>query len=377
MKTKKIRVLVITMLLSTLSFAGTYVAYPAGSTNCDIKLVGYQTIQAAVNAVPSGSTIEVCPGIYPEQVVISKPLTLAAFTGAASEASNAEVLIQIPAGGATAYVEDDLIGNVYYQILVQSTGPVNVTDIAMDGTGNGIPDGYGDLAGIYYEESSGTVNGVSIANEIDDGGGFGILVASNNTQTVTVENSDIRSFDGSGIWGNANASPTLTVNIKNNTITDTGENGISFLGSVLGTVSGNLINGSGNGAGIALSGSAATVTGNTVLSATVDGPPNVGIVVFGGSNVIKSNRLDAGAIGVGIQLTGSASGGTVQANIITGGVGGYGIDMCGLGAASGFRVTGNSIIDTPGFGLRKPASGNTTTPNTYFVDGATPVVTGC
>jgi pectin methylesterase-like acyl-CoA thioesterase len=91
MTTKEIKVLVITMFLSTLSFAGTYVAYPVGSTNCDIKLVGYQTIQAAVIAVPAGSTIEVCPGTYPEQVVISKPLTLTAFTVAASEASNAEV----------------------------------------------------------------------------------------------------------------------------------------------------------------------------------------------------------------------------------------------------------------------------------------------
>src|SRR5208283_915316 len=105
-----ITVLVTTMLLSTLSFARTYVAYAAGSTSCDKKLVGYQTIQAAVNAVPSGSTIEVCPGTYPEQVVISKPLTL---TGAAS---NAEVLIQIPAGGATGNVYDGIIGSVYYQI---------------------------------------------------------------------------------------------------------------------------------------------------------------------------------------------------------------------------------------------------------------------
>src|ERR1035438_5115760 len=88
MTTKRMKVLVITMFLSTLSFARTYVAYPVGSTNCDVKLVGYQTIQAAVNAASSGSTIEVCPGIYPEQIVISKPLTLTAFTGAASEASN-------------------------------------------------------------------------------------------------------------------------------------------------------------------------------------------------------------------------------------------------------------------------------------------------
>jgi hypothetical protein len=384
MAAKKIKVLVITMFLNTLSFAGTYAAYPVGSTNCDIKLIGYQTIQAAVNAVPSESTIEVCPGIYPEQVVISKPLTLTAFTGAASEQSNAEVLIQIPAGGATAAVHDPIIGHIFSQILVSSTGPVNITDIAFDGTGNNIPDGSGDLAAIFYEESSGTVNGVSVANEIDYTGGMGIIAAANTIQTVTVENSDFRSFDGLGIWGATDTSSSLTLNVKSNTISDSGDNGVYggndgvyLLGSVLGTIQSNLVNGSGNGVGMLLDGSAATITANTIIAGTIDGPPNSGIEVNGGSNIVKGNRILSGPIGVGIVLTGAATGGSVTGNTITGGYSGYGIDMCGQGTASGFTLTGNTIVDTPGFGLRKPASGNTTTPNTYFVDGATPVVTGC
>ena len=92
---------------------------------------------------------------------------------------------------------------------------------------------------------------------------------------------------------------------------------------------------------------------------------------------VKGNRILSGPIGVGIVLTGTATGGSVTGNTITGGYSGYGIDMCGQGTASGFAVTGNTIVDTPGFGLRKPASGNTTAPNTYYVDGATPVVVGC
>jgi hypothetical protein len=376
--------MVATMFLSTLSFAGTYVAYAVGSANCDIKLVGYQTIQAAVNAVPSGSTIEVCPGAYPEEIVISKPLTLTAFTSSTSEASNAEVLIQIPAGGATGNVYDGIIGSVYYQILVSSTGPVNITDIAFDGTGNNIPDGYGDLAAIFYEESSGTVNGVSVANEVDFGGGMGIIAAADTSQTVTVENSDFRSFDGLGIWGKTYTSSSLTLNLKSNTINDTGGNGVYggtdgvlLLGSVSGTVESNLVNGSGNGFGMSLSGSAATITANTIIASTVDGPPNTGIEVNGGANTVKGNRILSGPIGVGIVLTGTATGGSVTGNTITGGYGGYGIDMCGQGTASGFTVTGNSMVDTPGFGLRRPAAGNKTAPNTYYVDGATPVVVGC
>ena len=42
----------------------------------------FPTIQAAVNAVPPLSTINVCPGSYPEQVVITQPVTLAGVPGA-------------------------------------------------------------------------------------------------------------------------------------------------------------------------------------------------------------------------------------------------------------------------------------------------------
>src|SRR5277367_885028 len=42
----------------------------------------FTTIQSAVNAATSGDVIRVCAGTYPEQVTISKPLTLRADNGA-------------------------------------------------------------------------------------------------------------------------------------------------------------------------------------------------------------------------------------------------------------------------------------------------------
>ena len=51
----------------------------------------YNTIQSAVNAAASGSTIKVCPSGYPEQVVIEKPLTLQGIT-----ALNLEGVLIIP-----------------------------------------------------------------------------------------------------------------------------------------------------------------------------------------------------------------------------------------------------------------------------------------
>ena len=38
--------------------------------------MNFTTISAAVAGVPAGATIQVCPGVYPEQVTITQPLTL-------------------------------------------------------------------------------------------------------------------------------------------------------------------------------------------------------------------------------------------------------------------------------------------------------------
>ena len=54
----------------------------------------YTTIQTAVNA-PGVTTVEVCPGTYPEQVTITQNLTL---KGIASGTSDAAVVV-VPAGG--------------------------------------------------------------------------------------------------------------------------------------------------------------------------------------------------------------------------------------------------------------------------------------
>ena len=40
------------------------------------SLPNYATIQQAINGTPAGSTIQVCPGIYREQVKITQKVTL-------------------------------------------------------------------------------------------------------------------------------------------------------------------------------------------------------------------------------------------------------------------------------------------------------------
>jgi hypothetical protein len=55
----------------------------------------FPSIQYAVNHVPAGATINVCPGTYYEQVTISQPLTLKAVTFNNSP----QVVIAVPSDG--------------------------------------------------------------------------------------------------------------------------------------------------------------------------------------------------------------------------------------------------------------------------------------
>jgi len=47
-----------------------------GHPNTSCPNAQYTTITAAVNAAAPGDVIEICPALYPEQLIIAKPLTL-------------------------------------------------------------------------------------------------------------------------------------------------------------------------------------------------------------------------------------------------------------------------------------------------------------
>ena len=62
---------------------------------CMPPLQSFTTISAAVSSVPSGSTVDVCPGTYAEQVTITVPLTL---QGVAAGTAN-QVVVTVPTAG--------------------------------------------------------------------------------------------------------------------------------------------------------------------------------------------------------------------------------------------------------------------------------------
>ena len=348
--------------LALFAIAALFLAVPAFAANyavgtCQPNLTSYVTISQAVSSVPSGATIEVCPGNYPEQVVITQPLTLEGAPGSTSDA-----VITVPAGGLTQSLSFDFLGTVTYQLLVQTTGPVNITNLAVDGTGGTAARGY--LAGIVYQDASGNASRLSVRNQTGGGLGIGLLALTSEAtaQTVTVANSVFHGFDGVGVFaisGDAGFG-LLSATVQSNSINgNAGTNSVGVgYANADGNAQSNLI--SDSTCGIILFSSSARVTSNTISSTVF------GANIYSGSATFTNNKIDAGG-SYGVYLQGSATNGQVENNTIgNASTAVFGCDVgSGLGNASGFTVTGNAITDAA-IGLEMP-SGNTTTPNNYYV----------
>src|ERR1039458_4078757 len=132
--------LVVLVALSGQAFAGSSVTVGL----CAGPGIHYLTIQSAVTAVPAGGTVRVCPGTYPEQVSINKNLTLIGVSTGTSDA----VVIVPPAGGVLQNTTDvcPALYSAFFtngapiaaQVLVTS-GPVSISNLTVDGFGNGLP----------------------------------------------------------------------------------------------------------------------------------------------------------------------------------------------------------------------------------------------
>ncbi len=273
--------------------------YEVGGCKTGASYVNFTTISAAVVGVPAGSKIEICPGVYPEQVTITQPLALEGITfGNASRAA-----ITANPNGSFAPNVSGLFGDFYAQVLVQNVnppGPVNITGITVDGAGITIAcSGEGEfLAGIFYASgTSGTVNEVTGRNNQNNGCGFSIWVENGaaTNQSITVENNSIH--QGGIIAMTSQNPPSLTATIKGNFVASTSQTnnfndfqGVAVVGAN-GSVTGNVITGGDRG----------IVFGNDNYfnggSGTVNVSQNTvadifsGIEFYGANGVISSNKL--------------------------------------------------------------------------------------
>jgi hypothetical protein len=207
--------------------------------NCKPGLTSFSTIQAAVTAAPAGVIVYVCPGTYPEQVVIGQPLTLQGV------ANTGSAVIVPPATGIVANSVQGLAG----QIVVQYTAGVTIRNITVDGSNNGIVPCAVTLVGILFEDASGLVDQITTrhqtipANAGCDARGIEARSDSGLTSTVTVQNSTVHDFQFEGIRALFRGT---TVTIKNTSISgvpfsQTSSNNIDFSYGATGSVTANWI----------------------------------------------------------------------------------------------------------------------------------------
>jgi hypothetical protein len=309
---KVLSLLAIGLLLAVPMFASTVAV-----GTCKPSLTSFATISAAVVAVPSGSTVEVCPGTYPEQVTIAQSLTLKGI----SSGNAGQAVITVPGSGL---VEVTSGTGVLIAPLVHVTATsVNISDLTVDGTGNGVTNTPW-LTGILYDSgSSGTVNEITARNMCCTGGGSGVWAENNSgTLSVTVENSSFHDIDDSAVITNG----VLLATVKGNTMQG-GFAQFQFLSG--GSLTGNVTSG-GTFVGIYASG------GNTVSSNAVNAP----IGLYMGAGVTATSNKLSNASTAGIDDLGGG-GNTYKTNIIT--KAGVGIEFnCNAAIPT---ATGNTIND--------------------------------
>jgi len=107
--------------------------------------------------------------------------------------------ITVPSAGLAANVTSIFTAPVAAQVLVQSAGPFNITNITVDGTGGdqGCTPSNIWLAGIFYSSSSGEVNRVVVSGQRADGCGVGVWAENGNSsnQSAIIQASSIHDMD--------------------------------------------------------------------------------------------------------------------------------------------------------------------------------------
>ncbi|MCZ2115101.1 MAG: right-handed parallel beta-helix repeat-containing protein, partial [Anaerolineae bacterium] len=307
------------------------------------------TIQAAIDDsdTVNGHTIQVSPGIYPEQVTINKSIHLVG-------AGVGQSIIQAPATMPKSNNADSTIVKV-----TGATVNAEITGFTITGPG---PSGCGSiLSGIFVRDGATAEIHHNMVADIRDTGQSGCQ----NGRAIMV--------------GNLGFTTSGTADIHDNTIVGYQKTGIlvAYTGSYA-TVTDNIVQGAGKVGYIAMNGidvgngASADVTGNTVSGNWYTGATNwanAGIILYdGGASNIANNTVTENMLGVYIY----DSPATVASNTITTtwaggsstmGFVGIRIDMSGSKPATAINVTGNQIIgDDSGYGrgIQAPLDTNLT-----------------
>jgi hypothetical protein len=288
---------------------------PHCTTTVSAENVGNNAIQTAINSANNGDVICIAGGTYPEQLSITKPLTLEGL-GTASHPTEIQPTTLVQNSGDFDNIictEHDINNNCiataptpeYNIILVgsdSSIAGVTISNLLVDGslassTFNSCAD---DYEGIEFSNASGIITGTTVQNiylPLVDAGcqpglDINVQTASGDSSSVTISNNQALNYNKNGITCN---DVGTTCTITKNTVSFyapyeqyIASNGIQIGFGAVGTVSHN------------------TVSGNECTLASVCGPNYVtqtqstGILTYesGAGTVVSDNTASDNDVGI-------------------------------------------------------------------------------
>jgi hypothetical protein len=304
----KVRSLVLIVLCVTAIVRTNAAASQTHLVSADQKIcptARYTSIQAAIDASLPGDVINVCPGVYNEQIVISKPVTVNGVTVNSLDVALLQPSALVPTGG----------GSDIAVVSVLNTDGVHLLNIGVDASKNTISDCTPTLAAVHFLNSSGEIRNDAIT---------GAKLTSPGACTTL-------SGNGYGVLLESTGAGSYSVLVQGNSIHDYSKEGVRAIGNgIIATVSGNVITGLGPAAGYFF---------------------QFGVFIRDGAvGLIKSNQIVEGDCGIlnltdcfnarseGVVLRAVGDGTVVDQNVITRGQSGIFINN-----ANKARITNNLI----------------------------------
>ncbi len=227
--------------------------------SCKAGLESYTTISEAISATAPFGKIEVCPGTYPEQLIINKPISIEGLSiegkGGVTIKEPVNGLLELPGGGYTSILVDNAGGAVDLKNLSIAVGSIWYTHFTL-GIGPACEFfGVTDVSGITYRNTSGIIDHLNVTGQFggswgNSGGpggeqpipdeipncGSGIIIQNGPQEEVVIRRSVI------GPEGSFGVAASGKVAIDHNIISMVGPQSIGI--SSTGLVSNNTISGS-------------------------------------------------------------------------------------------------------------------------------------
>jgi parallel beta-helix repeat protein len=282
----------------------------------------FTSIQTAVNAASPGDQIIVCKGVYVEQLVIRKSLSIDASSGTILMPSAMQA-------NATSLFDGSPLA---VALLVADATDVTIGGLIVDGSNSGISDCSPDLFGIAFQNASGsiqrtTVRNFKLASNLSGcQSGTGIFVQSGGGQSsnVSIGNNSVHDFQKNGITANEVGTEVF---VRSNVVVGIGstsgaaQNGIQLGFGASGRIRLNTVTNTVWAPCTAVDTCTTVATGilvtqsdNVVISENIAGVSQVPIFVDGNSAQVQDNHAFAAFVFDALRLEGSQN--TARGNTI-------------------------------------------------------------